>query len=87
MESLYCDRSFQDLDLLWCKAGHAGKENRPVKMIVSVVFYHAHVFRDMLSRIPGERIQKLLQAMVNKGRRALRRWDSTHYSGKGKVRI
>ena len=56
-------------------------------MIVSVVFYHAHVFRDMLSRIPGERIQKLLQAMVNKGRPALRRWDSTHYSGKGKVRI
>ena len=66
MESSYCDKSFQDLDLLRCNAGHAGQEDRPVKMLVSVVFYHAHVFQDMLKRTPGEMIQRLLQALVNK---------------------
>ena len=66
MESSYCDKSFQNLDLLRCKAGLAGQEDRPVEMLVSVVFYHTHVFRDMLNRTPGEMVQRLLQALVDK---------------------
>ena len=64
MESSYYEKSSEDFNLLRCKAGHAGEDDSPVKLMVSVLFYHALVFRDMLRvfTLQGQKESKDLNA-------------------------